>query len=287
MRLQTKSPDPESALQPSRTASQAVTARRHRGPGSRRSGARRPVRRCVGSSPKSRRQKGQDFRSGRSDRGTPLIPLTLRGMQGAPRPQAHSSARSFFLLPSVLALLALVLFPVAAHAECTTASCTTYEVESVPHVESTPKTGTHKSTKPHTSPNNPKAEGSGATTGTGEGNNGETGTEPGGEGQGPSKEGSSKEEGNPSTNGGGAGGGGNSNGGNGGGGQSGGGVGEAEAVSAGSPESSSGGSSPVVPILIAVAVLAAISIGVVLYRQRKSDQDTDGADGSVSSPNAS
>ena len=49
-------------------------------------------------------------------------------------------------------------------------------------------------------------------------------------------------------------------------------------------ESSSGGSSPVVPILIAVVVLAAISIGVVLYRQRKSGQ---GPDRRVSSPGAS
>ena len=32
---------------------------------------------------------------------------------------------------------------------------------------------------------------------------------------------------------------------------------------------SDGGSSPLVPILIAIAVLAAISIGVVLYRQRR------------------
>jgi len=40
----------------------------------------------------------------------------------------------------------------------------------------------------------------------------------------------------------------------------------------------------VVPILIAVAVLAAISIGVVLYRQRKSGQ---GPDSRVSSPDAS
>ncbi len=35
--------------------------------------------------------------------------------------------------------------------------------------------------------------------------------------------------------------------------------------------SAGGGSSPIVPILIAVVVLAAISIGVVLYRQRKGD----------------
>jgi cobalamin biosynthesis Mg chelatase CobN len=287
MRLQTKSPDPESALKPSRKASQAANAQRRRGPGSPRSGARRQVRRCVGSSAKSLRQKGQDSRSGGSDRGTPPIPLTLRGMQGAPRSQARSSARFFFLLPSVLALLALVLFPVAAHADCT-AACSTYEVE-VPSVESTPKTTPHKSATPHKSPNNPKAEGSGATTGTGGGNTGGTGTEPEGEGQKPSGEGSSKEGGgNPPTKGGGGGGGNNAGGGNGGGGQPEGGVGEAEPVSQSAAESSSGGSSPVVPILIAVAVLAAISIGVVLYRQRKSDQDTDGgADGSVSSPNAS
>ncbi len=47
---------------------------------------------------------------------------------------------------------------------------------------------------------------------------------------------------------------------------------------------SSGGSSPVVPILIAVVVLAAISIGVVLYRQRKSGQ---GPDRRATSPGAS
>ncbi len=44
-----------------------------------------------------------------------------------------------------------------------------------------------------------------------------------------------------------------------------------------------GSSSPVVPILIAVIVLAAISIGVVIYRQRKGGT---GPDGRVSSPNA-
>jgi hypothetical protein len=42
----------------------------------------------------------------------------------------------------------------------------------------------------------------------------------------------------------------------------------------------------VVPILIAVAILAAISIGVVLYRQRKQDQGP-GSDSRVSSSNAS
>ncbi len=44
---------------------------------------------------------------------------------------------------------------------------------------------------------------------------------------------------------------------------------------------SDGGSSPLVPILIAVAVLAAISIGYFLYRQRRS-----GSSSPVSSPKA-
>jgi hypothetical protein len=41
------------------------------------------------------------------------------------------------------------------------------------------------------------------------------------------------------------------------------------------PETDGGGSSPVVPILIAVAVLAALSVGAVLYRERKKGNDSD------------
>ena len=44
-----------------------------------------------------------------------------------------------------------------------------------------------------------------------------------------------------------------------------------------------GGSSPLVPILIAIAVLAAISIGAVVYRQRRQGS---GGTGSPVSPNA-
>jgi cobalamin biosynthesis Mg chelatase CobN len=55
-------------------------------------------------------------------------------------------------------------------------------------------------------------------------------------------------------------------------------------VSSGAPagsESSGGSSSPLVPILIAIAALAAISIGAVVYRQRR------GRGGSSVSPKAS
>jgi hypothetical protein len=60
--------------------------------------------------------------------------------------------------------------------------------------------------------------------------------------------------------------------------------GESNGTQVASHSESGGGSSPVVPILIAVVVLAAISIGVVIYRQRKGGT---GQDGRVSSPNAS
>ncbi|HEX5983353.1 MAG TPA: hypothetical protein VFY69_04025 [Solirubrobacterales bacterium] len=40
---------------------------------------------------------------------------------------------------------------------------------------------------------------------------------------------------------------------------------------AAAPASDDGGSSPLVPILIAIAVLAAISVGAFLYRQRRQD----------------
>lgn len=203
-------------------------------------------------------------------------------MQGAPHRQARSSARSFFLLPSVLALLALALFPVVAHAE--SSSGATYEVE-VPNIESKPSTGTHNSGKSathHKSSNNPTAEGSAAETG-GTGSEGSEKGNGSSEGHEPKGSSSKEEESHPSTGAGGNGGGNKPNGG----GQGENGLsGNTPVAHTGTPHSSSsGGSSPVLPILIAVVVLAAISIGVVLYRQRKSGQG--GSDGRVSSSNAS
>jgi cobalamin biosynthesis Mg chelatase CobN len=166
---------------------------------------------------------------------------------------------------------------------------TVYETE-IPSVTSEPKSGgTEKMPTHHSSPNTGKSgsdQAHGSNAGTG---GGSEGSDEGSGSKGHKKEGSSskEEEGNPST---GAGGGGNTpNGGAGNGGQSESGLSGNEPVektATGTPVSkSSGGSSPVVPILIAVVVLAAISIGVVLYRQRKSGQG--GSDGRVSSSNAS
>lgn len=186
----------------------------------------------------------------------------------------------------------MALFPVAAHAECSTSSCLNYETE-VPSIESSPGGGNTggKSATHHKPSNNAKAEGSADQESSGgvgtEEPESEAGSSEGGHKKGSSKK---EEEGKSSTGGGGNGGNGNKP--NGGGANSGGSEGSiGEQKDLGSTQQgknvaqSSGGSSPVVPILIAVVVLAAISIGVVLYRQRKSSQD--GPDGRASSPSAS
>jgi cobalamin biosynthesis Mg chelatase CobN len=211
-------------------------------------------------------------------------------MQGAPR----RSARPFFVLPLALALLAFVAVPALAQAgENGPAQYEPEPTESfkVPNStkESTSKSkgSTHessgKSSKESKANGNPAASASEAG-GTGKKSSSEE--EP--------EEGSEKEA---KTGGAATGNGGNKPGGGegakankGGGAESGvGGQQEVTGGNIGTPvahkTSSSGGSSPVVPILIAVAVLAAISIGVVLYRQRKSGGQ--GPDRRVSSPNAS
>jgi cobalamin biosynthesis Mg chelatase CobN len=204
-------------------------------------------------------------------------------MQGAPHRQARSSARSVFLLPLMLALLALVAFPVFAHA----AGIPQYEVspeetgitrEPVHHPKSNEgqSPGSESQKAAHGSaangangPEGPGEEGEsshGGAAGKGEsGGQGPSAGEPGKSGDGGAKSGGSGTENGvgPGLE---AAGGGN--------------------VTPASSNSTSGGgsSSPIVPILIAVAVLAAISIGVVIYRQRKSGP---GQDGRVSSSNAS
>jgi cobalamin biosynthesis Mg chelatase CobN len=178
------------------------------------------------------------------------------------RHPARSAGRSSLLLLSVLALLALACFPVAAQAEVQ------YEDE-VPSVKVPPST--HKNTQHHSgseaeiSNTNPQhSKGSGGSPGSGGGSSG----------------GSSSTAGhNPSTGGGqGAGQGGSGNGAPAG--------GKAnsphQGQATGTPSSSSeGGSSPLVPILIAIAILAAISVGALVYRQRRQG---DKGSGTVSSP---
>jgi cobalamin biosynthesis Mg chelatase CobN len=184
-----------------------------------------------------------------------MIPLTLRAMNRTRRPHVRSLARPSVALVSVLALLAFGSFPVLAEAN------PNYEVEhtTLPEGGGTP---THHK-NPGGSESSPEAE---KSTAPGGGSNGG-----GGGGSGQSQTGVSKshggapQESNPGSHGGGGKPQGNS-------GKEAVGNGKsAGSVQVGEPKSatSDSGSSPLVPILIAVAVLAAISVGAVLVRQRR------------------
>jgi hypothetical protein len=190
----------------------------------------------------------------------PLIPLTLRAMIRPRHLHARGLSRPSLALVSVLVLLAFACFPVFAEAN------PNYEVES-PNLPGGggghPSTSTHAN-NPGGSESSPGAKQSiaGGETGGGETGNshhrssnsqggpsgGNNPSSPGGGGEGQGHQGNGGTKGQNPSNG----------------------------VQMGEPKSSvsdSGGSSPLVPILIAVAVLAAISVGAVLVRQRRGTAD--------------
>jgi hypothetical protein len=199
-----------------------------------------------------------------------MIPLTLRAMPGTRHLSARSSGPLFFLLPSVLALLALVCFPLTAGA-----SEIPQYTEAPPEVPKTKKQTNGGVESEDETPARSSNTGEGGSTGGGSGSSGGSGGS-GGSGDGssaatnphPSTEGSggtgTTKDGKSATAG-----------------PKGGGTANKPVSSPAEADDSS--SSPLVPILIAVAVLAAISIGAVLIKQRR---QRDGADGAVS-PKAS
>ena len=196
-----------------------------------------------------------------------MIPLTLRAMPRPRRLRDRSSARPAFLLLSVLAVLAIACFPGLAQAEEN--SGIQYETD-VPTVPS------------HESSNIPSKNKSGGTNAPSESESEASSSEsPGGAASGGSDD-SGQGGGTPS---------GQSSQAGGGDGQKAGGgskdsagkinAAQPLAVTPAAETDSGGGSSPLVPILIAVAVLAAASIGYFLYRQRRQ-----GPGSTVSSPKA-
>src|SRR6478752_2161826 len=269
MRMLRKAPVPQSTQSPSKRAGRASLAQRRQGRACPPAAAKPQGRRCAAGSLQSPRQPGRGQGSRRADLSTPPIPLTLRAMLGSRHPRGRSSARPAFALLSVLAVLAMALFPGLAQAEESSGIQYESEVPTVPH---------------HESSNIPSAKPPGGSNNGGSGPGATSSNSPNGGGTG---------NGNSSTGGGAHSGqtnqaspGGNGNG-NGGSKTAGGNVGESQQVATpGQPvsESSEGSSSPLVPILIAIAVLAAISIGAFYYRQRQ--QEPDSPDSSVS-PKAS
>jgi len=160
------------------------------------------------------------------------------------------SGRSLLLLSSVLALLALACFPVLSQADSSGAQYSdpvpTAEGNSIPNPNGGAKTS-NAETGGSTAPAGPSSGGSGgeysgeSPSSDSEGNTGDK-AKNGGTGQGSPDKGSAPQQNTQ--------------------------VQPADQTPA--PASSSdGGSSPLVPILLAVLALAAISIGVVMIRARR------------------
>jgi cobalamin biosynthesis Mg chelatase CobN len=183
-------------------------------------------------------------------------------MLRTPHPQGPSLVRPAAVLVSVLALLAFACFPVLAQAE------TVYTPEST----TLPGGGGGNPPTQHKNPNSPesshKAHASSPDGGgteqpdeesEGGGASKDNPSTPGGVGNTQSKDGEGAKVANK---------------------QAGGSVQAGKPLPTTATAADDDSSSPLVPILIAVAVLAAISVGAVLYRQRR------GGDGRVS-PNAS
>ena len=261
MRMRRKAPVPAiKPSSPSRTAVQASPARRRRGPAAATTSSQTAEPGDVAvAQVEAAAGEGQADDQERAELSTPLIPLTLRAMHSDPPPPTRSSARPAFVLLSVLALLAFACFPVLAQAE------TDYEPEydQSPEVAAETRPPTHNNpggggkssecpaarrlrTLPVTAAAGPVRSGifEVAERGIGQGSNPSS---PGGRRQG--------RQGKPGK-----------------------GAGQASQAADGSrpgrrtavADSDSGGSSsPLVPILIAIAVLAAISIGAVVIRQRR------------------
>lgn len=256
MRLHTEATDRRSVRLPSTTVALASRPSRRQ----RRAGQPRPAtpqgRLCDDCSHQSHRRPEQGRRSAQPALATPPFGLTLRAMNVGMRHRRAPQWARFSLLMSVIAL-ALACFPVLAQAECTSSSCVQY-TESIPsaeggnpssqHHQQTPakvsKTGGNGGSEP-SSPSQgsktPKEEGS-------EGGSSERGgVAAGGDGNGQGKPGGSANHAN------------------------------AGAVHPNPQQSGvktakssvGGGSSPLVPILIAIAVFAAISVAAVMIRQRR------------------
>jgi hypothetical protein len=248
---------------PSRTGAPVPPARPCRGRSGRPRAATRRDRRCDERQRRIHLPPGPGRRSERPGRVAPRFALTLRAMFGTRQVSALASGRSILAL-SALALLALGCFPVLAHADSS-------EIE---YQDAPPTVDGGKANKDR----EPSADSSKADGGASAPGGGSTGS--GSSGGGSSAGGSSSNSGGaPGTaNDGGAGQQGSAKG------SYDSSVGPGKAIETAKPAASDtgGGSSPLVPVLIAVAALAAISLGALAIRQRRRG----GTHGSSVSPEA-
>jgi hypothetical protein len=171
-------------------------------------------------------------------------------MQGMRRLADPVSGRSNAFLLSGLALLAFACFPVLAHAGVPNYTDAPPDPTGGVEIQERSDPPAHSSNTDGSRSGSVTGEGSGDRDGSGAGSADDKSSGPGGAGGGSDR-------------------------GNGQGGQGGGSGSGQAAPMAGAPTAaaSDDGSSPLIPILIAIAVLAAISIGAVLLRQRRGGDD--------------
>ena len=196
-----------------------------------------------------------------------MIPLTLRAMPRTRRPRARSSARPAFSLLSVLAVLAIACFPGLAQAEENSGIQYETDVPTVPsdkssNIPSKDKSGGTNAPSESESEASKSDTPAGAAVGGGDDSGQGGGTPSGQSNQAGSGDGQKAKNGSQDSAG-------NIN------------AAQPLEVTPAAETDSDGGSSPLVPILIAVAVLAAISVGYFIYRQRRQ-----GPGSPVSSPKA-
>ncbi len=249
--MQTRAPNHRAAQPTSRTADRASRLRQR--PAS--VGRPRPAiprdRRYDAQSRRSRRRPGPNPGSGRLERSAPPIGLVLGGMSGKRHPlPARSSGRSACGLLSVFVLLAFACFPVFAQAD---SSGVQYS-DAPPD----PYGGNHPTTQ-----HDPPAKSS--TTSGGASAPDQSGS---------TRSGSSESSSSDDQSSGGVAAKGNDGGtgqGSPGKGSSGKGAGSVQQTNQPAPKTSSsdGGSSPLIPILIAIAVLAALSAAAVTMRNKR------------------
>jgi hypothetical protein len=249
MRLQITKQDRRSVPLPSRRAAPASPATPRRGRSGLPRRAKRQGRLCADRPRRTPLQPAPGRRSGRLEQVAPHFPLTLRAMFGTRQVSTPVWGRSLFAL-SVLALLAMGCFPVFAQADSSgiqysDAPPTATGGHEIPSRSAPPAHSSKANGGPAVQGggNSADSSGKGSSAGVPSSKSGGTTNGDGTGQQGSPGQGSAGGSDNPSSpsarNG--------------------------EATSSTSDDSSS----PLVPILIAIAVLAAISIGVVMMRQRR------------------
>lgn len=249
MRLQRKAPRPGSGHSPSRRTRAEARGLLLPAQGKPQPAAKPPSRLCGGPRVRIRLRSEPARRSGLWEPTRPTFALTLRAMLGSRQRLTRRPVRFSFSLLSVLALLAMACFPVFANAE--DASSYEYGTE-VPHAANPASPVGPGGSASGGSPG--RATTSGAPSGSGgsgakAGGHGSTGSGGGAGHTSPGNGSTSTKHGNGS--------------------REAGSLNSAKPLSGKLVAAKNGGSSPLIPILIVIAVLAAVSIGVVLMRQRR------------------